>query len=402
MRVWHFTEEPYFPAWDATRPTLRTSLPNALIEPEVAADLYHRYLDEWLLADELGLDIFVNEHHSTATCMTASANLILAILARQTKKARLLGLGFPIGIRPDPVRVAEELSMIDVISRGRLEMGFIKGVPYEFIPANQSPVRIMDRFWEAHDLIVKAMSTHDGPFSWEGEYFQYRSVNIWPRPWQQPHPNVWSSVSSMHNVRNVARRKYTMATFINGWQKSKELFDEYRTQWRAAGHTEPVPLDRLGYLAMVAVGSSEAEGHRRAQLIRGYLDTNAQVLDPYRNPPGFWSAADATRLMRLFGRAAPVMTVTTREGEKLGPVAGASINDMIAGGLMFAGSPDQVYRQIVTFADAVGGFGNLLMMGQGGAMSHADTVDSLTLFAKEVMPRLAEYGTGHGTRKAVA
>ena len=101
---------------------------------------------------------------------------------KTTKRVRLLGLGIPIANRPDPLRVAEECAMIDVISRGRLDMGFIKGVPYEIVPSNARPVRIMDRFWEAHDLILKAMTTHDGPFSWEGEHFQYRSVNIWPRP----------------------------------------------------------------------------------------------------------------------------------------------------------------------------------------------------------------------------
>ena len=55
----------------------------------------------------------------------------------------------------------------------------------------------MRRYWEAHDLILKALSTHHGPFSWEGEYFQYRSVNIWPRPIQQPTPPVWMTGMSV-------------------------------------------------------------------------------------------------------------------------------------------------------------------------------------------------------------
>ena len=392
MRVWHFSEEPYPAAWSANPDNLRVSLPNSNIDPVKAADLYHRYLDEWLLADDLGFDIFANEHHSTPTCMTASVNLILAILARQTRKARLLGLGLPIGIRTDPLRVAEDLAMIDVISRGRLEMGFIKGVPYEFSAANRSPVRIMDRFWEAHDLIIKAMSTHDGAFSWEGEYFHYRSVNIWPRPWQQPHPPVWSSVGSMHNVRNMAIRGYTMATFINGWQKSRDLFTEYRKHWALAGHAGPVPLDRFAYLGMVAIASTQAEAERRGQLVRGYLETNATAYDQHKNPPGFWSPGDSARLIKMFGKPHPTMTVTTRDGQKLGPVAQCSIADMVAGGLMFCGTPDQVYEQIVTFADAVGGFGNLLMMGQGGRLGHEDTEDSLKLFGREVLPRLKAYG----------
>ena len=56
--------------------------------------------------------------------------------------------------------------MLDVISRGRIEMGFVKGVPFEISPANTNPAELTERFWEAHDLILKAMTSHDGPFNW--------------------------------------------------------------------------------------------------------------------------------------------------------------------------------------------------------------------------------------------
>ena len=83
----------------------------------------------------------LNEHHQTATCMSSTVVVALSVLARQTKRARLLVLGYPIGHRPDPLRVAEELATIDVISRGRLDMGFIKGVPYEFPCIEPEPGR---------------------------------------------------------------------------------------------------------------------------------------------------------------------------------------------------------------------------------------------------------------------
>src|SRR5204862_116966 len=86
---------------------------------------------------------------------------------------------------PDPVRVAEEMAWLDVLSGGRLEMGLVKGAPYEIAPANSNPADLMRRYWEAHDLILKAMSTTDGPFNWEGEFFHYRNVNICPRPARQ-------------------------------------------------------------------------------------------------------------------------------------------------------------------------------------------------------------------------
>ncbi len=69
MRVFHFTEQPYPDAWTPEQTSLRVTTPNELCDPQVAADLFARYQDEWVLADELGLNIMVNEHHSTPTCM---------------------------------------------------------------------------------------------------------------------------------------------------------------------------------------------------------------------------------------------------------------------------------------------------------------------------------------------
>ena len=141
MRCWYFSEMAYHPAWDAglARGSLRVVLPSSNFDPPTAHGLLNRYLDEFALCDEVGLDIMVNEHHSTATCMTVSVPMALAIIARETKRARLLSLGTPIANRPDPVRVAEEMAWLDVLSGGRLEMGLVKGAPYEIQPANSNP-----------------------------------------------------------------------------------------------------------------------------------------------------------------------------------------------------------------------------------------------------------------------
>jgi hypothetical protein len=68
MRVYQFTEQPYPDAWKDHGGSLRVILPNRRCDPAVAADLFHRYYDEWLIAEQLGLDIMLNEHHQTATC----------------------------------------------------------------------------------------------------------------------------------------------------------------------------------------------------------------------------------------------------------------------------------------------------------------------------------------------
>ena len=265
MRVFQFTEQPYPSVWNDHNGSLRVNLPNRKLDPKIAAELFHRYYDEWQLADELGFDIMMNEHHSTATCLSSTVVVTLSVLARITQRARLLVLGYPIGHRPDPLRAAEELATIDVVSRGRLEMGFVKGVPYEIPVANTNPVFLMDRFWEAHDFIIKAMTTHDGPFNWEGEHFHYRHVNIWPRPYQQPHPPVWSTTSSRSNARVLGERGYVIATLGSGYN-TRALYDAYREGWASKVRAGAPPADRFAYLALVAV--ARTEGSRKNESLK--------------------------------------------------------------------------------------------------------------------------------------
>ncbi|MGY6126755.1 LLM class flavin-dependent oxidoreductase (plasmid) [Paraburkholderia strydomiana] len=383
MNVFYFTEQPYPQAWDPNAKSLRVTLPNEHCDPQIMSDLYSRYFDEMLLADELGFDLMVNEHHATATCLSAVAGVTLSILARQTKRARLLTLGYPIANRLDPVRVAEELAMIDVISRGRLEMGFVRGVPYELGVTQKSAVGMTERFWEAHDLILKALSTRDGPFNWQGKHFQARNVNVWPRPYQEAHPPVWISGRSRSNIRDIASRQHVFATFLSGKQTAG-MFDYYRQVASELGHPAPGP-NRFAYLGLVAVGSTREKAWKRADILVNYLRTAAQVADPFDNPPGYMAAADSARMMRAHGKR----TAQSASGKAV-DVHSGSIEELIDAGAMFVGTPDEVYDQIVAFDDDVGGLGNLLMMGHAASLSHAETVDNLSLFGKEVLPRLKE------------
>lgn len=384
MQVYYFTEQPYYPAWNDHNGSLRVNLPNRLIDPRTAGDLFHRYYDEWKLADELGFNIMVNEHHQTATCMSSTAVVGLSVLARETKNARLLVLGYPIGHRPDPLRCAEELATIDVVSRGRLDMGFIKGVPYEFAPSNQNPVAVMERFWEAHDFIIKAMTSHDEPFNWEGEHFHYRQVNIWPRPLQQPHPPIWSTTGSKSQATLLGEKGYVMATLGSGYA-TRSLQDAYRAGYQAKWG-KPAPTDRFAYLGLVAVAKDEAEARRRGELVAGFMRVAGIVHVPFRSPPGFLSVEDTAKMLR--GMTPP--RTYTKEGRGIN-MGQCSVQELMDAGLLFCGTPDQVYTQITNFAEYCGGIGNLLMMGQAGFLSHEDTVSNLTLFSKYVMSRLKNY-----------
>ena len=379
MKAWHFSETAYHLLPPAeTYESIRVSLPNRHYDPRIGADLYHRYLDEWLLAEDEGLDIMLNEHHQTATCVDPAAPLMLAVLARQSHKARLLILGNPIANRRQPVRVAEEMAMIDVLSRGRLEAGFVRGVPYEISPANSNPVRMNEREFEALDMIVKAWTNHDGPVSFEGRFFHARQINIWPRPYQTPHPPIWISTTSPGGAARVGERGYVQATFLTGFGGTKAIFDSYRRAWTASGRGDTVPEDRLAYAALVYTGETEAEAHAGAEKLLWYITSN-KVPPHFASPPGYVSIEAGVKMLR--GAEHPLSAFAKA----------ASVEAAIKAGIMMAGTPDQVVKQIRAVYDHVGGFGHLLNMGQAGFLEHDETVRGIRLFAREVFPALQEF-----------
>jgi alkanesulfonate monooxygenase SsuD/methylene tetrahydromethanopterin reductase-like flavin-dependent oxidoreductase (luciferase family) len=378
MKAWHFSENayPYLPPADEYE-SIRVSLPNRIYDPEKGAALYDRFLDEWLIAEDEGMEIMLNEHHQTATCVDPAAPLVLAALARLTSKSRLLILGNPIANRRQPVRVAEEMAMIDVLSRGRLEAGFVRGVPYEVLPANSNPVRMNERQWEALDLIVKAWTTHDGPFSHEGRFFHYRAVNIWPRPYQQPHPPIWISTTSPSGAVRVGAHGYVQATFLTGFDGTRAIYDAYRRGWREAGRGAEVPVPRLAYAALVYAAPNEADARAGAEKLLWYVTSN-KVPPHIANPPGYVPVGASVAMMR--GAEHPLSAFRKA----------ATVDGAIEAGIMFAGTPDQVYRQMKRLYDHVGGFGHLLIMGQAGFLEHDETVLGIRTFAREVYPRIKQ------------
>jgi alkanesulfonate monooxygenase SsuD/methylene tetrahydromethanopterin reductase-like flavin-dependent oxidoreductase (luciferase family) len=382
MKIWHFSEQAYHPAFSVPG-SMRVTLPQQHCDPHEAGRLLNRYLDEYMLADELGLNIMVNEHHAAATCMSTSCMTTLAILARQTSNARLLALGIPLANRSNPVRVAEEIAMVDALSGGRLEVGLVKGAPYELFMSNRQPTGFMDRLWEAHDLILAALGNKGPNFSWEGEHFHYRTVSLWPRPIQYPHPPMWGTASSASSAREYGRRDYHCATFLSG-AVARSVFAGYRESYLEA-HGRQAPQDKLAYLALVACADDRATAFRRAEQMKSYFTTAARLDPQFRNPWGF-NPVEAN--VRALTAGPTAMRPRMRNGQPL--AVDGSIEEYMDAGLFFVGTPDDVYEQLAQFHEDTGGFGNLLMMGQAGELDHRDTVDNLTLVAREVAPRLAE------------
>jgi alkanesulfonate monooxygenase SsuD/methylene tetrahydromethanopterin reductase-like flavin-dependent oxidoreductase (luciferase family) len=229
MKFWYFSENGYDALPDSSEyDSVRVTIPNRYCEPEHVADLYDRYLEEFLAAERAGFGLMINEHHQTATNLNPCVSVVAGVLARLTSTARILVLGHQLAYRRDPLRVAEEMAVVDNYSRGRLEVGFVRGVASDIAPANAYPLDTTERLWEAHDLIVRAWTSTDGPFNWESENYHYRQVNLWPRPFQQPHPPIWVTTSSTYNTPEIARHGYICATFLTGYVLAGRVFHAYR------------------------------------------------------------------------------------------------------------------------------------------------------------------------------
>ena len=208
MQVYYFTELPYHEYPDeegAKYPSLRLTFPNTYYDPHKAHDLFHRYLDEYQYCEEMGFDgLMLNEHHNTPSCMNATMNLIGSILARNTRNAKILLLGNVLPIWDNPLRLAEEIAMLDILSNGRIISGFVRGTGVESVSSNTNPAYNRERFEEAHDLIVKTWTT-PGPFRWEGKHYHYRVVNPWIVPIQKPHPPIWVPGTASPETAAVGR-----------------------------------------------------------------------------------------------------------------------------------------------------------------------------------------------------
>jgi alkanesulfonate monooxygenase SsuD/methylene tetrahydromethanopterin reductase-like flavin-dependent oxidoreductase (luciferase family) len=224
-------------------------------------------------------------------------------------------------------------------------------------------------------MILKAWTTHDGPCNFEGRWFHSRQINIWPRPYQQPHPPIWITVGSAASTVPVAARKYIGAVFLAGYPRIREIYDGYRQAYHAK-HGTPAPIDRLAYCALIYVGENAQQARTGAEKVLWYMTSN-KVPPQWSNPPGYHPPAVAAQIMQ--GK---------RGGAGL-PMA-ARLDEQMARGNVFAGTPDQVYAQIKQFWEYCGGFGHLLIMGQAGFLTYEETLSSMRLFTTEVYPRLRE------------
>ena len=168
-------------------------LPRRHFKPDVAVRTYEEHLTAWEAMDRIGFDgVGFNEHHTSPYGLMNSPNLMAASAAQRTQRIKLLIYGNLLPLH-DPLRLAEELAMLDCLSNGRIVSGFARGIPREH---NVYKVPLRDsraRFEEAWEIIRRAWTEES--FSFTGKFWSYENVAIWPRPVQQPRPPVWVPVT---------------------------------------------------------------------------------------------------------------------------------------------------------------------------------------------------------------
>ena len=349
---------------------------NADYDPLKGKELYDRYLATMARAEECGFDwVGANEHHFSPYSLMANCNLIGAALSQRTRNIKLAMLGNLLPLL-NPVRVAEEYAMLDVMSGGRLIAGFIRGIPHEYIAYNVSPDESRARMKEALTLILRAW-TEPEPFGWEGEFYQYRSISIWPRPYQRPHPRILMSASNEESAEFVAQFPSMVGmTLIIDLDIAARTLDRYRKTRIERGET-PTPDDiLLSQQTCIADSDEEARAHMREALkyFHGVLMRPQQ---------------DAQRIVlqktRFFDDG--------RQGEffvkRLATLKARTLEEQIEAGSVICGGPASVVKQIKRLRRALGaGVININM--KIGNMPDAVVHRGMDLFRDKVLPELRE------------
>jgi len=360
-------------------PSAWLTLPNSYYDPKKGAALYKRYLGELVYAAELGFDaVAVNEHHSTAYGLMAAPNLFAGALSQRLPPTTKLGvLGRALPITENPITIAEEFAILDNLTEGRLIAGMVRGVGTEYHVTGANPGQSLARFREAHELIIRAWTERE-PFAFEGKYYHFNYVNVWPRPYQQPHPPVWiPSQGSAETIEFASHpdRKYVYLHTFSPTATVQKYMDAYRE--RAARYGYTAKPSQLGWGVPMYVGETDEIAYREA---KPHFETfyNRFLRSPqeYKAPPGYTSMESMKGLI---------------EGKLKFREAYLDIDTLLKLGMVVCGSPDTVAELLIERQKNFG-IGHLIGWLHFGTLTAELTRKNLELFAKKVMPRLRPLG----------
>jgi alkanesulfonate monooxygenase SsuD/methylene tetrahydromethanopterin reductase-like flavin-dependent oxidoreductase (luciferase family) len=369
VKFYYFHLMPYRMEHD--EPSSWVTLSNRNYDPALGHVLYNQYLDQFEHAERLGWDgLCVNEHHQNCYGTMPSPNIMAAMLARRTTRARLAVLGNGLPLRENPLRIAEEIAMLDVVSGGRIISGFVRGIGPEYFSTAVNPTHSRDRFLEAADLIVRAW-TEDGPFAFDGRFYRYPFVNPWPRPLQKPHPPIWCpSQGSTETVDWAAQRRYPYLMVFTPIKRIAQIYGEYREACERHGYKASRYQLTVNLPIVVAENDDKARRIARENALWVY-HVGLRAPLTFWQPPGYLTETSFRRA--LVNRPKLPTELTFEELED--------------GGYIICGSPATVRDRLRIFADELQA--GVVCSGLA-APSHEATMDMMELFAREVMPHFRE------------
>jgi alkanesulfonate monooxygenase SsuD/methylene tetrahydromethanopterin reductase-like flavin-dependent oxidoreductase (luciferase family) len=333
---------------------------------EIATQSMDTALEQFRLADEVGFDwLSVAEHHFSPMSMTPNPMLMAGVLTQVVRNAKIAVLGATVPIL-NPVRVAEEFAMLDTMTGGRIIAGMLRGTPNEYVTYNVNPAESRERFEEALQLIRMAW-TEPQPFGWQGRYYEYRSISIWPRPVQLPHPPLYMSGSSPESGEFAARHQIGLGFAFTNVPRAVTAADFYREKAGEFGWT-PTP-DNIIY-----------------RLTMHVADTDEQAM------ADLTGAAPARSGMSLANLA--VESAVADRGyygrdkdEQRARLQPNRLKERIELGQMLLGSPETVLKQIHRIHDELGaGILDLSTVAQ----DRDSMMKCVELFGEKVLPRIRD------------
>ncbi|HJZ86433.1 MAG TPA: LLM class flavin-dependent oxidoreductase [Polyangia bacterium] len=342
-------------------------------EPQV----YRETLDEIEQADRLGLDsVWLVEHHFMREYSHASApDLFLAAASQRTRRIRL---GHAIVLLPfwHPVRVAERIATLDILSGGRVEFGVGRGftpVEYETFGVKMEDSRsLVD---ESMDVILRAWQP--GRVKHAGRHFKVADVEVLPKPVQTPHPPIWTAAVSPETYDLAAQRGWGVLAgpFKPGFMILQDL-ERFKAGWSAAGRAAGDLRFAMTLGLFVANNRQHAHevGKRNiAWFYRLLLQLTRPVLE--RAPKTYESYGE---LQKLLGASGQSMHEFMQNPDGM-------FEMLMEMNMILAGTPDDVCERIAQLAER--GVTHLLCAAGAGGVPHAEVLSSLDLLAHEVVPQ---------------
>jgi alkanesulfonate monooxygenase SsuD/methylene tetrahydromethanopterin reductase-like flavin-dependent oxidoreductase (luciferase family) len=357
-------------------------LPRKHFKPEVAVRTYEEHLTAWETMDRLGFDgVGFNEHHTSPYGLMNSPNLMAASAAQRTQRIKLLIYGNLLPLH-DPLRLAEELAMLDCLSNGRIVSGFARGIPREH---NVYKVPLRDsraRFEEAWEIIRRAWTEES--FSYTGRFWSYENVAIWPRPVQQPRPPVWVPVTgSKETIEWAGKHDIPITPGLVPTKGLREDIIRYYAKCLTE-HGHRLTPEHLIIQASAYVADSKAQAVREAGPYTLYFN---QTLFSHGNVSDASLQRDAGYLTSgSFDYVRPEnLHAVSGDRERF---RGMTMADVERDAQQMAwGTADEVVERIIDAADHAGANTVLVNMNRG-AMPSEMFLEQIHRFGSKVLPAL--------------